>query len=142
MDFDKIDFSKYQVRFNQKEYDKLSILKNNEIKHIISFHFIGIINLNKNFFYWSNIIPGININFSKKNIKIKELKVKYQNFSTENNDIYYQILTEDIISLNDKITPDFLKKFFKELLKKPIIILNSSNNNYQVISVKNIIESY
>lgn len=142
MDFDKIDFSKYQVRFNQKEYDKLSILKNNEIKHIISFHFIGIINLNKNFFYWSNIIPGINKNFSKKNIKIKELKVKYQNFSTENNDIYYQILTEDIISLNDKITPDFLKQFFKELLKKPIIILNSSNNNYQVISVKNIIESY
>ena len=142
MDFNKIDFSKYQVRFNQNEYNKLSILKDNKLKHIISFHFIGIINLETNLFYWANIIPGVNKKFSKKNIKIKELKINYQDFKNKFDEKYYQILSENSIVLDRNITTDFLKDFFSKLLEKPIIILNNSNNNYQVISIENIIESY
>ena len=142
MDFNNIDFSKYQVRFNQKDFNKLSILKDNQIKHIVSFHFIGMINLKKELFYWSNVIPGVNKNFTNKNKKIKELKGKFQDFNTKDDEVFYQILSEDIISLNDKINPEFLKSFFNNLLEKPIIILNNSNNNYQVISIENIVESY
>ncbi|ADO67368.1 hypothetical protein crov334 [Cafeteria roenbergensis virus] len=142
MDFNKIDFSKYQVRFNQQEFNKLSIIKDNELKHVVTFHFIGMINLKKELFYWANIIPGVNKKFSEKNNKIKELKVKYQNFNNKNDEIYYQILSEDIISLNNIVTPDYLKTFFNILLENPIIILNNSNNNYQLISIENIVESY
>ena len=100
------------------------------------------INLKKELFYWSNVIPGVNKNFTNKNKKIKELKGKFQDFNTKDDEVFYQILSEDIISLNDKINPEFLKSFFNNLLEKPIIILNNSNNNYQVISIENIVESY
>jgi hypothetical protein len=141
MDFDKLDWSKYQIRFNQKIYNQLSIMKDNKIKYVITFHFIGMIDMKNNKFFWANIIPGVNLNFSKKNNKIKALKNKYENFKKDNQ-IYYQILSEDIVHIDDKINPDFIRKFFTQLLDKSILVLNSSDNKYQLVSVENINESY
>lgn len=141
MDFDKLDWNKYQIRFNQQIYNQLSIMKDNKIKYVITFHFIGMINTHSNNFFWANIIPGVNLKFSRYNNKIKNLKYKYENL-IDDNELYYQILSEDIIHIDDKITPDFLKIFFNKLLKQPILILNSSNIHFQIISVKDIIESY
>lgn len=143
MDFKltELDWNKYQIRFNQNIYNQLSIIKDNKIKYVISFHFIGMIDMINNKFFWANIIPGVNSNFTKKNRKIKALKNKYEDFKN-NNQIYYQILEEDIIHLDDKINHDFIKNFFTTLLNKSILLLNSSNNKYQIISVENIIEAY
>lgn len=141
MDFDKLDWNKYQIRFNQKSYNQLSIMKDNKIKHVITFHFLGMIDSKNNIFYWANLIPGVNQNFSKQNNKIKQLKNKYQDFK-KNNQVYYQLLNENMIHMDDNVNPDFIRNFFHQLLQKPIIILNSSPNQYQIISVEKINESY
>lgn len=141
MDFDKLDWNKYQIRFNQKSYNQLSIIKDNKIKHVITFHFLGMIDSKNNIFYWANLIPGVNQNFSKQNNKIKQLKNKYQDFK-KNNQVYYQLLNENMIHMDDNVNPDFIRNFFHQLLQKPIIILNSSPNQYQIISVEKINESY
>lgn len=141
MDFDKLDWNKYQIRFNQKSYNQLSIIKDNKIKHVITFHFLGMIDSKNNIFYWANLIPGVNQNFSKQNNKIKQLKNKYQDFK-KNNQVYYQLLNENMIHMDDTVNPDFIRNFFHQLLQKPIIILNSSPNQYQIISVEKINESY
>ena len=65
-----IDLSKYQVRFNQKNYNQMSIIKDNIVKYVLTFHFIGMIDTNKQIFIWSNIIPGVNKNFIKKITKL------------------------------------------------------------------------
>lgn len=142
MDFNKIDFTKYEIRFNQKKYNQLSVFKNKELKHVLTFHFIGLIDLNKELFYWANIIPGVNKNFVIKNNKIKSLSSNYEDFSINNNELFFQILNENTIKINNKINPEFIKNFFYNLLDKPIILLNSSNNLYQLISIENINESY
>lgn len=141
MDFNKLDWNKYQIRFNQNKYNQLSIMKDNKIKYVITFHFIGLIDTKNNIFYWSNIIPGVNQNFSKQNNKIKQLKVNYDNFNHKNQ-IYYQILNENTIHMDDKVNPDFIRNFFNELLDKSILVLNSSPTQYQIVSVEKINESY
>lgn len=142
MDFNKLDLSKYQIRFNQKIYNQLNILKQTDIKYVISFHFLGMIDLDKNIYYWANIIPGVNKNFTKFIKNIKKLNNKFEDMSDINNQIYYQILSEDIISLNKKVNPEFLKEFLSDLLDKQIILLNNSNGKFQVIAVDKILEKY
>lgn len=142
MDFDNLDLSKYQIRFNQKIFNQLSVFKQNKLKYVLSFHFLGMIDLNKNIFYWANIIPGVNSHFSKYIKNIKKTNNQYEDMSNINNQIYYQILSEDIISLNKKVNPEFLKDFFSELLDKSIIILNNSNGKFQIIAINKILEKY
>lgn len=141
MDFNKLDLSQYIIRFNQDKFNKLSILKDNNIKYVVSFHFIGMINLDENIFIWSNIIPGVNKNFIKKNKIIKQLKHKFEDFSIKNNELIYQFLTEDLIYLTD-ITPEFIKKMFSDLFDKSILLIKNMDNKFQVISIENILESY
>lgn len=142
MDINKLDLSKYNIRFNQKKYNHLSVIKHNTIKYILSYHFIGMIDLNKNIFFWANIIPGVNQQFITQNNKIKQLKNNYQDFSKDINNTYYQILNENIIALNKNINTDFIKDFLNKLLNKPIFLLQTDNNKLQVISIQNIIETY
>ena len=137
-----IDLSEYQIRFNQKEYNQLSLLKNNMLKYVISFNFIGLIDLKTDLFYWANIIPGINQNFTKNNYKIKSLKNKYEDFTIKDNQINYQILSENIIHLTETVTLEYIQNFFNELLDKKILLLNNSNKKFQLISVNNILQSY
>ena len=137
-----LDLSKYQVRFNQKNYNQLSIIKNNIIKYVITYHFIGMIDLNKNIFIWSNIIPGVNKKFIKKNNNIKSLIFNYNDFSKKNNEIIYQILNENMISITKDINAEFIKNIFNDILNKPILILTNSNDKNQIISVESIDEKY
>jgi len=137
-----IDLSKYQVRFNQKNYNQMSIIKDNIVKYVLTFHFIGMIDTNKHIFIWSNIIPGVNKNFIKKNNKIKSLSSNYQDFSKNNNEIIFQILNENMIHLNEKINPDFIKNTFHKVLNKPTLLLENTNGKFQLVSIHSIDEAY
>lgn len=137
-----LDLSKYQVRFNQKKYNQLSIIKDNNIKYVLTYHFIGMIDLNKNIFIWSNIIPGVNKKFIKTNNNIKSLVFKYNDFTQKNNEIIFQILNENMISLTNEINIEFIKNTFYDILNKPVLILTNSNGKHQIISIESIDESY
>ena len=78
----------------------------------------------------------------KKNYKIKSLSSNYQDFSKNNNEITFQILNENMIHLNSKINPDFIKNTFHKVLNKPTLLLENTNGKFQLVSIHSIDEAY
>jgi len=133
----------YNIRFDNKKFNNLFLMSNQEIKLKIEFNFYGIFNPKMKMFFWGNTIPGINKNFKKNIKKIKNMKHLFEDFSQKNNEFYYQTLTEDFLYLDKETQLDDLKKLILFLSNdKDIIMPISSENKFQIIGVLKILESY
>ena len=153
---DKIN--KYNNKKNIEINKKLNIKKNYNInfdnhkiiitednKKIIAgnYIFFGIYQPDTKLWIWASSIPGVN----QKQIKIiNELKSK--NYLFENNEdnesiFIYQLLTNDVVQINDLKLFKIINKTLN-FLSDSIIILNPINkyNNTQFIGVNKIVEEY
>jgi len=134
---------KYSIRFDNKNYNNLYLLLNQEIKYKVEFNFYGIFHPKMKMFFWGNTIPGINKNFLKKINKIKNMKHLFEDFSQENNELYFQILNENSIYLEKESQLDDLKKLILYLSEDLDIFMPlSSENKFQIIGISKILEAY
>lgn len=134
---------KYYIRFDKNKSDNLYLLYNDEIKFKVEFNFYGMFHPKLNTFFWANTIPGISKIFLKKIKKIKNMKHLFQDFTQKNNEFYFQALNEDTIILENEDKLDKIKKLILFLSEDLDILMPlSSENKFQIIGIKKIIESY
>jgi hypothetical protein len=126
-------------------FDKLTknIIISENNKKIISgnYIFFGIYQPDTKLWIWANSIPGVN----QKQIKIiNEIKSKnYLLENDENTSFLYQLLTNDVVQINDTSLFNVINKTLN-FLSDSLIILNPINksNNIQFIGINKIIEEY
>jgi hypothetical protein len=137
---------KYIISFDKINKNKLILKENNKKIAVCNYIFYGIYQLDTKLWIWANSIPGIN----KKQIEINN-QIKNKNYLFENNDnkeilFIYQLLTNNVLLIDDKDLQNNLKLINKALsyLSNSILILNPINdsNNMQFIGITNIIEKY
>jgi hypothetical protein len=126
-------------------FDKNKIIITEDNKKIIAgnYIFFGIYQPDTKLWVWASSIPGVN----QKQIKIiNELKSK--NYLFENNEdnesiFIYQLLTNDVVQINDSKLFGIINKTLN-FLSDSIIILNPINksNNTQFIGINKITEEY
>jgi len=126
-------------------FDKNKIIITEDNKKIIAgnYIFFGIYQPDTKLWIWASSIPGVN----QKQIKIiNELKSK--NYLFENNEdnesiFIYQLLTNDVVQINDSKLFGIINKTLN-FLSDSIIILNPINksNNTQFIGINKITEEY
>ena len=137
---------KLNIKKNYKiNFDNHKIIITEDNKKIIAgnYIFFGIYQPDTKLWIWASSIPGVN----QKQIKIiNELKSK--NYLFENNEdnesiFIYQLLTNDVVQINDLKLFKIINKTLN-FLSDSIIILNPINkyNNTQFIGVNKIVEEY
>jgi len=126
------------------ENNKLILLNENNDKILVSeYIFFGVYQPDKKLYIWSNSIPGVNKNQIKN---IKDIKNKYFLFKNNNNEkiqLFYQLLTNDVLEINDKNILENITNLFL-YLTDAMVILNPINKfgNVQYIGITKILEKY
>jgi len=126
-------------------FDKNKIIITEDNKKIIAgnYIFFGIYQPENQLWIWSSSIPGVN----QKQIKLIN-EIKNKNYLFENNEdnesiFIYQLLTNDVVQINDSKLFGIINKTLN-FLSDSIIILNPINksNNTQFIGINKITEEY
>jgi len=130
----------YNINFK----NNLLQLSDNNNKILASeFIFFGIYQPHRKLWLWSNTIPGV----SKLQInKVGSIKLKsylFENNNEKTKSFIYQLLTNDVIEINDEVLLDTINETLQylsgsELILKPV----NSYGNIQFIGLTNIKEKY
>lgn len=131
----------YNLNFNTKKMT-MDLFDNKKNKILTgNINFYGIIKTDGQFL-WAYVIPGIDKRFINKINKIKSFSHLFENSDNEDMMLYYSILTQDRIQLNEKE----MKKLYKLLLYLSedlhYFVNPNSIGNLQLIFLSNIIEQY
>ena len=125
-----------------KKENKVGIYDNNEKLLVVGeFNFYGIYQSNTNLWIWSSSIPGVSKSIIKNVNILKKLNYLFENDDSDDINLYYQILTQDVILIPEKD----LYKINKLLLylSEDLMIFNPIiDDNLQFIGLKNIKEKY
>jgi len=131
----------YQIKFNH--LDKLCIFLDNKLIITGDYNFYGIYQNNTKLWIWASSIPGVQKNHIKNIKKIKKNDYLFENSNTIKNNFYYQLLTQDVLLINNIKMLRWINELFL-YLSNSIFYLNpvNSDNNIQFLSLINITEKY
>ena len=130
------------INIISKKENKMGIYdNNNNLLAVGEFNFYGIYQSNTNLWIWSSSIPGVSKTLIKNVNLLKKLNYLFENDDSDDINLYYQILTQDVILISEKE----LYKINKLLLylSEDLMIFNPIiDDNLQFIGLKNIKEKY
>ena len=131
----------YQIKFNN--LNKLCIYLDNKLILVGDYNFYGIYQNNTKLWIWASSIPGVQKNHIKNIKKIKKNDYLFENSNTVKNNFYYQLLTQDILLINNNKMLSWINELFI-YLSNSIFYFNpvNSDNNMQFLSLINITEKY
>ena len=131
----------YQIKFNY--LNKLCIYLDNKLILVGDYNFYGIYQNNTKLWIWASSIPGVQKNHIKNIKKIKKNDYLFENSNTVKNNFYYQLLTQDILLINNNKMLSWINELFI-YLSNSIFYFNpvNSDNNMQFLSLINITEKY
>jgi hypothetical protein len=135
---------KYTIKFIKRNTNHLvSIYDNDKLLLNGEYEFYGIYQINTKLWIWASSIPNININHIKNVNKIRKFSYLFESNNDKINTFYYQLLTQDVIYINNINKLKLIKDLLLYLTDN-IYIFNpiNSENNIQFILLKNIKEKY
>jgi hypothetical protein len=101
----------FKTIISSKVYNVLNFYENNTSNDFLfsfKFNYYGIIDEN-NIFHWANTFHGVDRRFYDNVIKIKSKSHLFENSNDPDSLLYYQILTNDKFTLDDKMYEKLIK---------------------------------
>ncbi len=134
----------YNLDFIKKNNKTLATLSIDNKKLLVGeYNFYGIFQHKTNLWIWASSIPGIDKSQIRNINKIKKFSYLFESDNNEKINFYYQLLTQDVLLIDNEKFLDWIKDLIM-YLSNDVLILTPSNseNNIQFITIKNIIEKY
>jgi hypothetical protein len=133
----KLDF----IRINDNTVLSLSL--NNKKILVGEYNFYGIYQPTTKLWIWAQAIPGINKKYIQNIERIQKLNYLFENDNDEKISFYYQLLTQNVILINNEKLLDWIKDLILYLSEDVLILTPlNSESNLQFITLKNIMERY
>ena len=134
----------YNIDFLRKNNKKLLELYNDNNKLLTGeYNFYGIYQHSSKLWVWASSIPGVDIRHLKNVNKLRELNHLFESKNDEISNFYYQLLTKDIIYINNNKKLDLINKLLLYLSNDKMFINPiNSHNNIQFITISKILEKY
>jgi hypothetical protein len=132
----------YNISFN-KNKEILITLKEKKIL-VGDFNFWGIYQLSTKLWIWASSIPGVNKKHIKNINEIKKSNYIFENDNSDNGQFYYQLLTQDVIYLDNPSEQIKMINMLLLYLSNDIYFLNPSNNlnNTQFMTLSKINQKF
>ena len=134
----------YDVDFSRRNSKKLlELYDNNKLLLTGEYNFYGVYQHSSKLWVWASSIPGVDTRHLKNVNKLRELNYLFESKNDDISNFYYQLLTKDIIYVNDNKKLDLINKLLL-YLSNDKIFLNpiNSHNNMQFITISKILEKY
>jgi hypothetical protein len=135
--------NKYKITF--LDNNLMGIMDNSNNKLIIAgnYNFYGIYQTNTKLWIWATSIPGVSIDHFKNIKKIKKNNYLFENNKDEKSNFYYQLLTQDVLLINDIQMLEWINNLLL-YLSNDKFYFNPTNSdlNMQFLTLSNIIEKY
>jgi len=133
----------YSINFDKNQKNQIIFSNNNKKILVCSYIFFGIYQPDTQLWIWSSSIPGVNQKQVKLINKIKNFSYLFENDDDKDIMFIYQLLTNNVIQINDISLFKLINKTLN-YLSNCFIIINPTNkiNNIQFIGINSIIENY
>jgi hypothetical protein len=133
----------YSINFNKNKKNQIIFSDNNKKILVCNYIFFGIYQPDTQLWIWSSSIPGVNQKQVKLINKIKNFSYLFENDDDKDIMFIYQLLTNNVIQINDVKLFQLINKTLN-YLSDCYMIINPTNkiNNMQFIGINSIIENY
>lgn len=136
-----INKKSFELDFNK--LDRLCIYLDKKLIISGDYNFYGIYQKNTKLWIWCTSIPGTLKKDINNIIELKKNNNLFKDINSEKSNFYYQLLTQDVLLINNKKMLLWINELLLYLTKN-IYYFNprDSENNIQFISLINIKEKY
>jgi hypothetical protein len=134
----------YKIAFVKNgEKKQMEIYSNNNRVLVGDYNFYGIYQPNRNLWIWASLIPGVDKKHMKNIKKMKSFNYLFEEHNDELSNFYYQMLSEDVLMIDDDKLLDDIKSLIL-YLSDDIYVFNPTNSegNVQFITLTNIKQKF